>query len=544
MQMKTHLLAVAILAALAISAPAIAAVGQPDHTIRPDHSAATARALGMIDGHGQSFHRNSADRFSVRDVIVDRDGTEHVRFDRTYRGLPVIGGDFVVHSRNGQLKSPSQTLKVSGRPDVNGRLSSADAIVTAGMAFGSGFNGTPSANKVIYARGASPVLAYEVVMTGIRADQTPTEMHYFVDANSGRILDRWDGVKTGKPTTNKGKPGGGGSGATCNSSVAGIGKTLTLGTVTINTSGCTDGSFQMKDLSRGGGYTTDLKNRTNGSGTIFSDADNTWGNNTLSDRATVGADAHYGVAETWDYFKNVQGRNGIDGNGTGALSRVHYGRNYVNAFWSDSCYCMTFGDGGGAYLPLVAIDVAGHEMTHGVTSKTSNLSYSGESGGLNEASSDIMGTMVEFNTNSSQDTPDYLIGESIYASNPGDSNALRWMYNPSLDGSSPNCYSSNLGNLDVHYSSGVANHFFYLLAEGSGQKTFGPNTITSPTCNGSSISGIGRAQAEKIWYKALTVYMTSNTNYAGARAATISAASSLGYSTSAVAAAWSAVGVN
>ncbi|MCB1567089.1 MAG: M4 family metallopeptidase, partial [Xanthomonadales bacterium] len=153
--------------------------------------------------------------------------------------------------------------------------------------------------------------------------------------------------------------------------------------------------------------------------------------------------------------------------------------------------------------------------SHGVTSRTANLTYSGESGGLNEATSDIFGTMVEFYSNNSSDSPDYLIGEAIYASNPSDSKALRWMYQPNKDGSSPNCYASNLGSLDVHYSSGVANHFFYLLAEGSGSKTFGPNTVTSPTCNGSSITGIGRSKAEAIWYRALTVYMTSNTNYAG-----------------------------
>uniref|UniRef100_UPI0013D3529C M4 family metallopeptidase n=3 Tax=Pseudomonadota TaxID=1224 RepID=UPI0013D3529C len=79
-----------------------------------------------------------------------------------------------------------------------------------------------------------------------------------------------------------------------------------------------------------------------------------------------------------------------------AYNRVHYSRNYNNAYWSDACFCMTYGDGDGTTLrPLVALDVAGHEMTHGVTSRTANLTYSGESGGLNEATSDIFGTMVE-----------------------------------------------------------------------------------------------------------------------------------------------------
>ena len=528
MHTSIRLLSLAIVAALAATASSNTSAANGN---------AASRAQSLINGNSSAAHRNAGDAFTTKDVIVDANGTEHVRFDRTYRGMPVIGGDMVVHSRNGQLKGMSSTLKSDQRPSLDGRVSADQAILAAGTEFGSGFDAVSDARKVVFARDMSPRLAYEVVFSGIRADQTPTEMHYFVDANNGRILDRWDGIKTGKP-------GGGGGGATCATNATGIGNTLTLGSVTINTTGCTDGTFQMKDQTRGGGYTTDLGNSTRGNGTIFSDANNTWGNGSLTDRATVGADAHYGVAETWDYFKNIHGRNGIAGNGAGALSRVHYGRSYVNAFWSDSCFCMTFGDGGGAYVPLVALDVAGHEMSHGVTSQTANLTYSGESGGLNESNSDIFGTMVEFNTNSSVDTPDYLIGESIYASNPGDTKALRWMYKPSLDGSSPNCYYSGVGSLDVHYSSAIGNHFFYLLAEGSGAKTFGPNTVTSPTCNSSTISGIGRTQAEKIWYRALTVYMTSSTNYAGARAATISAASDLGYSTSAVAAAWSAVGVN
>ena len=533
MQLHTCLLSAAILAALSVSAPATAA--------RPDQSPATARALGLIDGHGKSVLRADADRFIARDVIVDKDGSEHVRFDRTYRGLPVLGGDVVVHSMGGQFKAASLTLKTTGRPDVTPTFSSERAIVEAGAQFGTGFNGAPSSHLVIYARGAKPALAHEVVFSGFKADQTPTDMHYIVDAHSGRVLDKWDTVETAKP-------GGGGTGVTCTTSAAGTGKTLFSGNVGIDTVRCSDNTYQMKDLTRGGGYTTDLNQRTSGNGTIFSDADNSWGNNTTSDRATAGADAHYGVAVTWDYYKTVHGRNGIANDGKGALSRVHYGRNYVNAFWSDSCFCMTFGDGGGSYYPLVNLDVAGHEMSHGVTSRTANLTYSGESGGLNEANSDIFGTMVEFYANNSGDAPDYLIGEKIYVTNPGGTKALRYMYKPSLDGASPDCYISTIGSKDVHYSSGVANHFFYLLAEGTAAKTFSNGSTTSPTCNGSTLTGIGRDAAQKIWYRALTVYMTSSTNYHGARVATISAANDLfgagSANASAVAAAWNAVSVN
>src|SRR6478735_12339945 len=127
MTLQNRLLSVAMVAALALPASAFAAASA--------QSPAVARALGLIDGHGKAAQRADADRFVVRDVIVDRNGTEHVRLDRTYRGLPVIGGDVVVHSRNGQFKGISQTLKTSGRPDVSPAISASRAIVAAGADF-------------------------------------------------------------------------------------------------------------------------------------------------------------------------------------------------------------------------------------------------------------------------------------------------------------------------------------------------------------------------------------------------------------------------
>jgi Zn-dependent metalloprotease len=525
MKLQNHLLSVAIVAALAVPFAAVAAA--------PAQSAAATRALGLIDGHAASVKRADADGFIAKDTIIDSNGTEHVRFDRTYRGLAVLGGDVVVHSRNGQFQSASLTLKTTGRPDITPTVSADRAIVEAGTQFGTGFTGTPTSRLVIYARGASPVLAHEVTFSGVKADQTPTDMHYIVDARSGRILDKWDTVETATAT--------------------GTGKTLFSGNIALATNSTATG-FEMRDTTRGGTYTTDFNNGSTskpGTGTIFTDADNIWGSNTNADRATAGTDAHYGVGVTWDYFKNVHARNGIANDGKGAYNRVHVGRNYVNAFWSDSCFCMSYGDGDGVtYAPLVDLDVAGHEMTHGVTSRSANLTYSGESGGLNESTSDIMGTNVEFYANNANDPGDYLIGEKIYIKYPAGNHALRYMFHPSLEGAgrSVDCWYSGVGSLDVHYSSGPSNHFYYLLAEGSGAKSFNGVDHTSPTCNGSSVAGIGRAAAEKIWYRALTVYMTSSTNYAGARVATLSAAADLygagSVNYNAVAAAWSAVSVN
>jgi hypothetical protein len=164
-------------------------------------------------------------------------------------------------------------------------------------------------------------------------------------------------------------------------------------------------------------------------------------------------------------------------------------------------------------------------MSHGVNQATANLDYSGDAGGLNEATSDIFGTAVEFSAGNPGDPGDYLIGEKIDIN--GNGTPLRYMDRPSRDGSSPDCWSTGTAQLDPHQSSGVGNHFFYLASEGSGAKTINGVAYNSPTCNGSTVTGIGRAAVEKIWYRALTTYMTSTTTYSQARDATLRAATDL-----------------
>jgi hypothetical protein len=210
---------------------------------------------------------------------------------------------------------------------------------------------------------------------------------------------------------------------------------------------------------------------------------------------------------------------------------------------------MTYGDGAGNTNPLTALDVAAHEMSHGVTERTAGLIYGGESGGLNEATSDIMAAAVEFFADNPSDTPDYEVGELIDIN--GDGTPLRYMDEPSKDagpfGTSQDWWSPETGSLDVHFSSGVANHFFYLLAEGSGSRTVNGVAYDSPTYDGLPVSGLGLHNATNVWYRALTTYMTSSTGYAGAREATLQAAADLfGRSSEAyetVGNAWAAVNV-
>ena len=513
--------------ALALIGAAIPAHAQSDAADR-------ARAIVLARSHAAAnaavTHFGPDQDLVVRDAIIDTDGTEHVRFDRIYRGLRVIGGDLVVHTAaSGLFTGVSQTLASDLTLSTQPSLSPQGAVRAAIARFTSHRPSGSQPELIVFARGATPALAYDVLVTGAQSDGTPSELHVIVNAVSGDVLDAWDDIHTAP--------------------ASGTGNGFFNGMVALTTNSIT-GGFELRDPSRGNQYTIDMKNRQGGSGSIFTDTDNTWGDTTLANRQTVGVDAQYGTAMTWDYYKEIHLRNGIANDGKGAYNRVHYGKNYNNAFWSNSCLCMTYGDGDGVtFNPFDSIDVAGHEMTHGVTSRTANLTYSGESGGLNEATSDIFGTMVEFyaavQNSTTPDAPDYLIGEELYKSG---TKALRYMIQPSLDGRSADCWYSGVGSLDVHYSSGVANHFFYLLAEGT-------NTgVPSKTCvagntrvatGAGSVTGIGRAKAEKIWYRALTVYMTANTNYAGARAATINAANDLYPNepsvSAAVAAAWTAV---
>jgi hypothetical protein len=329
----------------------------------------------------------------------------------------------------------------------------------------------------------------------VKADQTPSVLHSFIDANTGAVLAQDDEIKTG------------------------TGNSMYSATVSIGTSG----SYTMSDPSRGGNYTTDLNGGSSGNGTTFTDPDDTWGNGSTSNRQTAGVDAHYGAQLTWDYYKNVHGRNGIFNNGQGARSRVHYGNAYVNAFWDGTQ--MTYGDGAGNARPLTAVDVAGHEMSHGVTEATANLNYSGDAGGLNEATSDIFGTMVEFYANNSSDPGDYLIGEKININ--GNGTPLRYMDKPSKDGASKDCWSTSTGGLDPHYSSGPLNHWFYLASEGTGSKVIGGVTHSSTACNGATIAGIGHDAAAKIWYRTLSTKLSSGSTYQDAREGAINSAKEL-----------------
>ncbi|MFE2726950.1 M4 family metallopeptidase [Kitasatospora sp. NPDC059327] len=498
-----------------VTAAGRAAVGGPaprpgalPTALNPEERAAlVADARSRRSTTAQALGLGAEEELVPKSVDKDADGTLHTRYDRTFAGLPVLGGDLVVHTAaDGTVKGVDRATDAaitvtSGLAKVTAEAANAAALERA-RAEGGKDARVESVREVVWAASGTPVPAWESVVGGLQDDGTPSELHVITDAGTGTRLFDYQSVKNG----------------TGNSQYSGQ---VTLGTAEA------DGTHTLTDNTRGGHRTYDLAHSESGrdKGTLFTDDDDVWGNGRPDQVQTAGVDAAYGAQLTWDYYKNVQGRDGIKNDGAAATSRVHYGTGYVNAFWSDACFCMTYGDGDYDAKPLTSIDVAAHEMTHGVTAFTAGLIYRGESGGLNEATSDIMASAVEFWAGNAADPGDYLIGEKIDIN--GDGTPLRYMDKPSKDGASKDYWYAGIGSTDVHYSSGPANHWFYLASEGSGAKIVDGVAYDSPTVEGRPVNPIGRDAAAAIWFRALSTYMTSTTDYAGARTATLQAAADL-----------------
>jgi Zn-dependent metalloprotease len=455
--------------------------------------------------------------------VLDEESITHVRFQQTHQGVPVEGGEAIVHLRDdGSVFAVTDDLVPDlADVDVTPTLSAGQATDVAISAHGCAecLTAAPEAELVVLRQNGRDLLAYRVQLRQEdNTDKTSLPV-YLIDAHTGQAVWSYDNLQT----------------------ATGSGSSLYSGTVSVTTylSGTT---YYLEDTTKKLG-TFDNRNTT-GSTYRFTDTDNSW----VGSTQRAGVDAHYGAGKTYDYYLNTHGRRGIDGNAgpayytsidgvTGLVSsKVHYSTNYNNAFWNGSY--MTYGDGDGStFSPLVTLDICGHEMTHGVTERTAGLVYSGESGALNESMSDVLGSMVErYAQGETSNT--WKIGEQAYTpATAGD--ALRYMNNTHAGGD-PDHYSERYtgtsDNGGVHTNSGIGNFAFYLVAKG------GTHHL------GGSMTGIGTDAAAKIWYRALTSYMTSSTNFHGARVATLNAAAALYGSGStnynAVAQAWTLCGVN
>jgi Zn-dependent metalloprotease len=482
--------------------------------------------------------------FSLRGSHVDQFGQAHGHFAQMYKGVRVWGGNVITHTHaNGSELPATDALHRNIRLNVTPSLEAGEALATAqaDLAPKGAYSYVPTTDLVVFPEEIEVARAGRALNHELNAEDITrqvvrftlayhihTELEndkdgiqhtdYIVDAHTGAILKKWNTLHT--------------------SAAVGTGNSQYNGTVSLNTNSTTTG-FELRDMTRGTGGTFGNNVVTNSNhasttstaaGTIYTNTTNTWGDGanyvegsstTAANGQTAAVDAMFGMAKSWDFYKNVFGRNGIDGAGTATYSRVHVSNSYDNAFWSDSCFCMTYGDGS-SFTTLTAIDVAGHEMSHGVCARTANLTYSGESGGLNESNSDIFGTMIEYYSRGGSGATigntggNWTIGEQL-ASTP-----LRYMYKPSLDGASPDAWSSSVGGLDVHYSSGPMNRCFYFLSQGA---TTTGNTSTTYLPSG--MTGLGNDKAAAIWFRALSTYLTASSNYAAARTASISAAKDL-----------------
>ena len=490
----------------------------------------------------------------------DELGRTNVRMDRLYAGVPIFGAQAIAH-----LDANGRVASITGEPipsilpiDVKPTVAAAAARATAVTSMG----GTPkeiSAPELVIVKldDGNYRLAYHVTGT-VDADQAhpPRRTHVFVDAMNGEVLpigyDESHGFldesQVEDTRTHLGSRQTTGFSLRPQSQTAaptippGHGNSIYSGIVPLATSRGPMSGYVLRDPATGA-ETRDANNSqgvrgAGGLGGIFGrptpaqpigDANNVWGEPTDPQRARAGIDAHYAAVQYMGYLRDMFGRNSIDDRGYRLTSNVHVRQNLVNAYWDGTS--VNYGDGDGRVAgPMVDPDIAGHEITHGLTSNTSRLIYRGESGALNEAGSDILGSAgLSWYLRGRGDqgiATDYMIGENAFTpSIQGD--ALRYMDSPTRDRRNPQSEMYSRDNVStmyrgeqdkggVHLNSGIANNFFYLLANGG----------TNPTSR-QSTTGIGMEKALRIYYRAHTVYFTPSTNFVQARAAWERAATDL-----------------
>ncbi|MET9387807.1 M4 family metallopeptidase [Streptomyces sp. NPDC002928] len=545
--------------------------------------AATAAAFA----HASATGVTPGDELHAQDVLIDPEGARHVRFARTHRGMPVLGGDLVVHL--------TQRLKYAGvtraadhtvRPAAGKAKLTARQAETKAAAVAKGDAGT--AELVVDARDGSSALAYQVrvsdsdttegggsrtvvidALTGKVRSNTPDSDEFLSPQLLDTLSERGEtlnpAVGTAPQTASlaatsaTSATSATGAAARYPATAFGTGTSLFVGKVPLITTRTASTTYVLKDPSRWNTETRDAKGQeleNFAQGKQFTTTNNKWGNGAVSSRASAAVDAQYGIAKTLDFYKKTFGRKGIENNSKGARAMVHFGDQVGNAFWDPYCDCMLYGDGDGTLFkkPLVVLDVTGHELTHGVVDATAGLEPTrvdaqgnqyGEPGSLNESLADIFGSNVEFSANNPNNPPNYLVGEKLGLSQK----FLRRLDKPSLDTleGTIDYWSASTYDTEVHAGSGVSSHAYYLLAEGSGKKTIGTVTYDSPTYDGLPVTGIGRTKATAIFYRALTRYMVSTTDFHDARVATLKAAEDLYGADSteykAVDRAWAAVNV-
>ena len=549
MQIRKTLIAAAI-AVVAAQAGAASVMSSPVAFSAQEK----ARLLATLNSERGKFGLDTDHGYTIASQHPGAAGQAISRMNHTYKGVRIFESESViVTDKGGNIIGESATDRRGGlsakRFDVKPTLSSADAIGKAMKTLPAPAShiDPPAAELIIYpvmktvrVAGAenkaeadlnaldvkdvvdSYQLAY-LVKTRMTKGQEAVFHNTIVNAKDGSVLDQWNMVQN----------------------VVGTGHSQYNGDVPIQTS-LNGTTYTMLDSTRGvggqfGGMAITNANHASTSnptpGVIYTNSTNIWGDGqnyinggstTNANGQTAAVNALWGLMNTYDTMNNVLGWKSLDGNNTATYIAVHVGTAYDNAFYTDTCKCMYIGDGSSFYS-LGSIDVIGHEMGHGVTAATSNLTYRGESGGLNESSSDINGESVEaYARNGGTGTVinagnDWMMGKEISKTGT----PLRWMYKPSKDGRSLDAWATSLKRLDPHYSSGPNNRMFYFLAMGSSSVStsdyYSKYLVQAPK----NMTGIGIDKAYRIWFKANTTKLTSGSTYADARAAVVAAAQEL-----------------
>lgn len=433
-----------------------------------------------------------------------KNGIEHIRYQQTFKGVPVWGKQIVVHRNiNGSIRSINGQLvqNISAHfTDARGRVSPQTAknqVQATYKARGLEIDEQAVSKVVFIDEHSNAHLAYEVrFFADAPAGGSPTRPTFIVDANTSEVLFDYEGL-------------------THNSVGTGPGGNEKIGKYTYGT------NFPYLDVEESNNTctmnvalvvkTVNLDGKRNGSTPFsFNCPENTV--KQINGAYSPLNDAHYFGQVVYDMYNAWVGSPPL----TFQLAmNVHYGRNYENAFWNGSS--MTFGDGASRFYPLVSLDVSAHEVSHGFTEQNSNLVYSGQSGGINEAFSDMAGEAAE---NYSRGSNDWLVGYDIFKQADG---ALRYMNDPTKDGRSIDNANDYTSGLDVHYSSGVFNKAFFLLA----------------TTNGWSTESVF-----KVFAYANQNYWTSSATFNSAASGVLASAGDLVLNSDDVTAAFAAVGVD
>ncbi len=475
-------------------------------TIAPVSAAVNQSVNVNASGVAHAFGLNADHSFTEQASFKTHKGNSKSKMALTYKGVNVYGMHAVVEKNaQGQMFAAQGKLADFAGTNVVAKISKASAINTVKSLFGAKNISNLSVELVLDAE--SKQLAYKVIF--LNADKV-SRPFALVNAADGKVIKSMDAM------AHKGKPGGGtggGSGTAFNATGPG-GNDKTgmyyygndFGPLEVTESGgnCVMENDNVKTIDLNHGTRVSRKDGA----FSFTCPENSY--KSINGAHSPLNDAHY--------FGNVIFNMYGDWYGVAPLSqklemRVHYSNNYQNAFWDGTA--MTFGDGGSTFYPLVSLDVSAHEVSHGVTEQRSGLQYSGESGGMNEAFSDMAGEAAE---NYMHGSNDWLVGAEIFKGN----GALRYMDQPTRDGRSIDHAADMTSNLDVHYSSGVYNHAFYNLSRTAGWSV---------------------QQAFEVMLRANDLYWTASSTFNAGACGVESAASDLGYDASDVTAAFADVGV-